>query len=200
MKSVLLSILRDKQSSIEAFRRAADQLAALLAFEVAEMLPKVARPLETPNASFQGESFPFPLTLIPILRTGLVLMPPFLKLFPSCKVGVIGLKRDEETALPTLYYQNLPPLDPEGVVIILDPMIATGGSGKALIDILKKLKVNESRLFYVGCIAAEEGLKRLQNAAPRMKIVCGDVDRDLNDKKFIVPGLGDFGDRYFGTC
>lgn len=199
MKKSILSILRNKNSSIEAFRLAADQIASLLAFEAAQSLEKGEHIIETPLASTRGEFLKDSLVLIPILRAGIALLPPFLKLFASSKVGFVGIRRDEVTALPHLYYQNLPAITSKDRIIILDPMIATGGSGKLLLDQLLKMKIPEEHIIYVGFVAAPEGISNLQAFAPKMKIIVAEIDDKLNSAKYIVPGLGDFGDRYFGT-
>lgn len=199
MKDTLLTLLRDKSTSTENFRRAADHMGMMLSFEVANFLEKELLSIETPLAPAVGTRFKNRIVLIPILRAGIALLTPFMKLFPDSRVGFVGLKRDEETAVATLYYKNIPPIEEQDVVIILDPMIATGGSGSTVIDLLKSLKVPEERIYYVGIIAAPEGLNYLRKLAPDMKILAAEVDERLNDKKFIVPGLGDFGDRYFGT-
>lgn len=133
------------------------------------------------------------------MESGHRLVISFLKLFPQARVGFVGLQRNEETALPLLYYKNLPDLKAQDQIIILDPMIATGGSGSVVIEMLKAQHIPAERIIYVGVLAAPEGLATLSKTAPGMKVVCAEVDERLNDKKFIVPGLGDFGDRYFGT-
>lgn len=199
MKKTIVSLLRDKNTSTEGFRKAADNIGTLLSFEVADALEKQTHDLETPIAKTKGVHIKSSIVLIPILRAGIALLTPFMRLFPTCKVGFMGLKRDETTALPIHYYKNIPPIEENDVAIILDPMIATGGSGTEVVKLLKARSVPEEKMLYVGIIGAPEGLAALKNAAPQMKIFCAEVDERLNDKKFIVPGLGDFGDRYFGT-
>lgn len=199
MKSTILSLLRDKKTTTEAFRTAADQLGSLLSYEVTSILDKEELSIETPLTQTKGYRIKEKVILIPILRAGLALLYPFMKLFPSSPVGFVGIKRNEETALPHLYYENLPPIQSQDVVVILDPMIATGGSGGLLIEKLKKLGVAEKNIIYAGVIAAPEGIEALKKLAPDMRVVCIEVDDHLNDKKYIMPGLGDFGDRYFGT-
>ena len=199
MKRSILSLLRDKNTKTADFRMAADHLGTLLSYEVASILEEDVHPIETPLTSTTGYKIKQNVILIPILRAGLSLLYPFMKLFPSSSVGFAGIKRDEATALPHLYYKNLPPIKPTDAVLILDPMIATGGSGGLLIEMLKKLGVQEKNMIYAGVIAAPEGIESLKKAAPGMRVVCIEVDERLNDEKYIVPGLGDFGDRYFGT-
>lgn len=199
MKSTILSLLRDKKTTTESFRTAADQLGSLLSYEVASVLDKEELAIETPLTKTTGYKIKEKVILIPILRAGISLLYPFMKLFPSSPVGFVGIKRDEATALPHLYYENLPPIQSHDVVVILDPMIATGGSGGIVVEKLKKLGVAEKNMIYAGVIAAPEGIEALKKMAPDMRVICIEVDDHLNDKKYIMPGLGDFGDRYFGT-
>lgn len=199
MKRTILSLLRDKKTTAPAFRRAADQLGTFLAFKVAEMLEVVELSIETPVAKTKGYQLKHNIVLIPILRAGIAMLNPFMQVFPSSKVGFVGIKRDEKTALPHLYYENIPEIQAQDVVIILDPMIATGGSGGVVIDLLKDRKISMNHVIYTGMVAAPEGIELLQKLAPEMRVVAAEIDDRLNDKKFIMPGLGDFGDRYFGT-
>jgi uracil phosphoribosyltransferase len=199
MKNTILSLLRDKKTTTEAFRRAANHLGSFMAFEVAEILEKVEHTIETPLTKTKGYQIKNKIILVPILRAGIAMLDPFMQLFPASPVGFVGLKRDEETALPHLYYENLPKIESNDIVVILDPMIATGGSGGAVVDLLKAKGVKEENIIYAGMIAAPEGIAALKKLAPSMRVLCAEVDECLNDKKFIMPGLGDFGDRYFGT-
>lgn len=199
MKKMFLSLLRDKNTGIEAFRHAADQMASLLSFEASEALEKEEYSVETPLATSKGYRHKQEVVLIPILRAGLSLLPAFLKMFPASRVGFVGIRRDEDTALPRLYYKNLPEIPENAAVIVLDPMIATGGSGNLTLELLKSLHIPDERIMYVGVVAAPDGLAMLRKKCPHLKIICAQVDERLNDKKYIVPGLGDFGDRYFGT-
>jgi uracil phosphoribosyltransferase len=199
MKKTILSLLRDKNTTTEVFRKSADQIGTWLAFQASELIEKEQVALETPVAKTTGYQIKKDIVLLPVLRAGIALLNPFMRLFPSSKVGFIGIRRDEETALPSLYYKNIPSIAPSDMVIILDPMIATGGSGGVVIKMLKELKVHEEQIIYAGVVAAPEGLSAIQELAPKMKVISAEVDEKLNDKKYIVPGLGDFGDRYFGT-
>lgn len=199
MKHPAMGILRDKKSSIEAFRIAADQMASTLSLETAKLLSLREVEVETPLGVAQSFVFEKEILLVPILRSGMAMLPAFLKVFTAAKVGVVGVRRDERTALPFLYYKNFPKVTGEEDVIILDPMIATGGSGALVVEILKSLKFKEEQMTYVGMIGAIDGIERLRKLAPKMKILCSEVDQELNDAKFIVPGLGDFGDRFYGT-
>lgn len=199
MRSTILSLLRDKNTTTESFRTAADQLGSLLSYEVSGILDKEELPIETPLTKTKGYKIKQKVILVPILRAGIALLYPFMKLFPSSPVGFVGIKRDEKTALPHLYYENIPPIQSDDAVVILDPMIATGGSGGLVVEILKKQGVKERNIIYAGVIAAPEGIDALKKEAPEMRVVCIEIDDHLNEKKYIMPGLGDFGDRYFGT-
>ncbi len=182
-----------------AFRQAADRLAYVLAAEAAAELQTESLEIETPLAKTKGVKLKHQIVLLPILRAGLSMLYPFMHLFPDAKVGFLGVRRDEETALPQFYYKNLPQLNSSQFYIVLDPMIATGGSGSYAVEMLKKHGISDDKMLYVGMVGAPEGISSLKKEAPGMKIICAEVDRELNDKKYIVPGLGDFGDRYFGT-
>lgn len=199
MKKILISRLRNKETTQTDFRKAAEELSDWLAFEAASLLPKKEVSVETPVGPTVGQKFLNDQVVIPILRAGLSMLPSFLRVLPEAKVGFLGMRRDEHTFQAKLYYENLPLITPSTDVLILDPMIATGGSGKVALDRLKEQGADPFRILYVGIIASREGLSFLKSIAPQMKVVVGDVDDKLNDKKFIVPGLGDFGDRYFGT-
>lgn len=199
MKDVLLSILRDKNISRSTYRTVSYKLGLLLAGEVSAHLGKESINVQTPLAQSQGTCFKNKIVLIPILRSGIVLLESFMSFFPEAKVGFIGLRRDEKTAVPELYYQNLPDITSDDDVLVLDPMIATGGSGSEAVKILIKAGIKEEKMVFAGVIAAPEGMEKLKTSFPKMTIIGPTVDEKLNDKKFIVPGLGDFGDRYFGT-
>lgn len=199
MKSTILSLLRDKKTTTEGFRNAADHMGSVLSYKVANILEKEELSIETPLTKTKGYKIKEKVILIPILRAGISLLLPFMKFFPSSPVGFVGIRRDETTALPHLYYENLPNIESNDTVVILDPMIATGGTGGLLIEMLKKRGVEEKNIVYAGVIAAPEGIEALKKVAPGMHVVCIEIDERLNDKKYILPGLGDFGDRYFGT-
>lgn len=174
-------------------------MASLLAAEASSYIATENHEIETPLAKMKGSKIKEEIVLVPILRAGLSLLHPFMELFPDCKVGFLGIKRNEETAEPGLYYNNLPEVKPNQFYIILDPMIATGGSGSMAVRAIKSRGTKEEKILYVGVIGAPDGMNALKKEAPNMKIICPEVDPELNSKKYIVPGLGDFGDRYFGT-
>lgn len=199
MKDLLITTLRDKNTTQGEYRSATEKLAFLLAVEVGQMLPKETFSVQSPMGPANGYKLKHNVVLVPVLRSGLALLYPFMRYFPNAKVGFVGMKRDEVTAEAHNYYINLPHIEPEDTVIILEPMLATGGSGAATIDILKKAGVKEEKILAVHVIAAPEGIQLVRSKHPNVRIHIAQVDESLNSKKFIVPGLGDFGDRYFGT-
>jgi uracil phosphoribosyltransferase len=199
MKKALLSILRDKNTSRLHFRQAADQLASLIGAEAALDLQEKEYSLETPLGKARGYRIEENIILVPVLRSGLVLLHGFLKYFSDAKIGILGLKRDEKTAKANLYYKNIPDLKKTDHIFLLDPMIATGGTIKDSIKILKKEKIQEKNIHIFGIIASEEGIRSIKKEYPHVKIDVVGLDPKLNQAKYIVPGLGDFGDRYFGT-
>ena len=193
----LLSELRDKNTKRDHFRYVADRLSESLAYEAFDRLPKVEYPLSTPISETKGAKLKNPIVLIPILRSGLAMLYPFLRVFDHAKVGFFGMRRDEKTFDAKLYYENLPDIQKDEDVIILDPMLATGGSAYRALTLLADKGIDCSHLFYVGMVAAPEGLDKIQEFP--ITTIIASIDERLNDKKYIVPGLGDFGDRYFGT-
>ncbi len=200
MKNSLLTKLRDKNSSTVEFRRAADRLAHTLAVEVGESFEHQEIDLQTPLKKSSGVRLKHPIVLIPILRVGLALFYPFLNYFEGAEVGFLGLKRDEKNYESHLYFQRLPKITEESEVIVLDPMIATGGTASAVLEILEKMGIKQTKITFVAVIAAPEGIASFKSRFPKVRIHLVALDEKLNDQKFIVPGLGDFGDRYFGLC
>lgn len=200
MIELLMTTLRDKKTTMTEFRAAADKLALILADQAASLLRVTNKPLTTPlNAQTSGTYLADNIVLVPILRSGIALLPAFLHYFPQSRVGFVGLKRDEKTAIAHLYYKNVPKIAPTDQVIVLDPMIATGGSGTATLEIVAQQGIAQEQIIFVGVIAATEGLEQLKQAFPKVRVIVASCDSVLNAAKYIVPGLGDFGDRYFGT-
>ncbi len=199
MKDILISILRNKDSTAADYRQVTERLGFLLALEASLDLPKKTVSIETPLDTVKGCSFSHPVVLVPILRSGLALLYPFMRYFPDSKVGFIGLRRDEVTAEPHVYYINLPPIPEDAYVIILEPMIATGGSSAQAISILCDHGVKEDHIIFIGIVAAAPGVAHLRERYPHIHLHVAQIDSGLNEHQFIVPGLGDFGDRYFGT-
>lgn len=199
MKNLLLTILRDASTSRRNFRNAAQQLGHFLALETSKHLTATLKPIKTPIATTTGPVLAQKIILIPILRSGLILLPPFLYYFPESLVGFVGMKRDEATAKPYLYYKNLPKIDPADQVIILDPMIATGGTAAATISLLMEQGIKEEQIIFTSVICAPEGMTVVSAAHPKVTFIVAVEDEGLTSHYFITPGLGDFGDRYFGT-
>ena len=192
-----LSRLRDIKTEPKKFRELVREIAALLAYEATADLATMPRELETPLAKITGQELKEKIGLVPILRAGLGLVEGFWELMPSAEVWHIGLYRDEHTLRPVEYYNKLPLEPTVSVCLILDPMLATGGSATATAEVLKKWGVK--KIKFVGLIAAPEGIKAMQDQHPDIPIHIAAIDDHLNDKAYIVPGLGDAGDRQFGT-
>jgi len=200
MKETLLTILRDKKSTRSQFRRAADKLAELLAADAALHVKQESVSVETPLGKTTGARLQEQIILLPILRAGLLMLPYFMRLFEESKVGFFGIRRDEKTALPQLYYENLPPFSAHDRLFVLDPMIATGGSASLALAHLKSKGADMSKIHLIGILGAKEGLEKIRKGFPQITIDIVAEDPLLDPRKFIVPGLGDFGDRYFGTA
>lgn len=192
-----LSLLREKHTDSKRFRELVREIAALLAYEATADLQTVPRELETPLAKMTGAQLKETIGLVPVLRAGLGMVEGFWELMPSAEVWHIGLYRDEKTLKPVQYYNKLPVEPTVSVCIILDPMLATGGSATAAAEVLKHWGVK--KIKYVGLIAAPEGIKAMQTAHPDIDIHIAAIDERLNERAYIVPGLGDAGDRQFGT-
>lgn len=193
-----LSILRDERTGVKEFREIVSEIAALECYEATRDLPTEEVEIKTPVAvgTFRvlaGKK----LAIVPILRAGLGMVDGILDLIPSAKVGHIGLYRDPETHQPVEYYCKMPSDISERDVIVLDPMLATGGSASAAIQFIKNYEVKHIKLMNI--IAAPEGIERVHHDHPDVDIYCAALDEKLNDHGYIVPGLGDAGDRIFGT-
>ncbi len=193
-----ISLLRDKNTCTSEFRALVEEIAMLMGFEALRDLPLEEVELETPietcrTPMLAGKK----LALVPILRAGLGMVNGILALVPSAKVGHIGLYRDETTHEPHGYYCKLPAPIQERMILVLDPMLATGGSAVAAVDLIKAH--GGKNIKFMSIIAAPEGLKLLQESHPDIQIYVGHLDRCLNEAAYICPGLGDAGDRIFGT-
>lgn len=199
MKNALIASLRNKDTSQMEFRAACEKLAYLLAIEAAELMDQKSSLIQTPLAETTGTSIKDSVVLVPILRSGLALMPAFMKFYPLATVGIIGMRRDEVTAIAENYYCKLPKIGEQDNIVILEPMLATGGSLSIAIELLLEKNIAEEKIVVVNVIAAPEGYHYLNKKFPKVKFLIAQMDQHLNEKKFIVPGLGDFGDRYFGT-
>jgi uracil phosphoribosyltransferase len=192
-----LSRLRNKTTDPKKFRELVKELAALLAYESTADLQTVPTTVETPMGTAQGAELKEKIGLVPILRAGLGMVEGIWELMPSAEVWHIGLYRDEKTLKPVQYYNKLPVEPTVQVCLILDPMLATGGSAVAAIDVLKNWGV--TKIKFVGLIGAPEGIAVVQAKHPDVPIYLASVDQKLNEVGYIVPGLGDAGDRQFGT-
>lgn len=192
-----LSRLRDKNTEPKKFRELVREIAGLLAYEATADLATSPVEIETPLKKMTAQQLQEKIGLVPILRAGLGMVEGIWELMPSAEVWHIGLYRDEKTLKPVQYYNKLPVEPTVSVCIILDPMLATGGSATAAAEVLKHWGVK--KIKYVGLIAAPEGIKAMQTAHPNIDIHIAAIDERLNERAYIVPGLGDAGDRQFGT-
>lgn len=193
-----LSLMRDEETSTASFRRLLREISHLLAYEVTRELPMTTKTVQTPLQPMDAPVLDGKkLALISILRAGNGLLDGILDLIPSARVGFVGLYRDEETLEPVQYYFKVPESLEDREVIAVDPMLATGNSSAAAIDLLKQ--AGATRIRFLCLLAAPEGVARMQEAHPDVPIVTAALDSHLNEKGYIVPGLGDAGDRMFGT-
>jgi uracil phosphoribosyltransferase len=192
----IITHLRDKTTKPVLFRNLSYQLSLLLALEATRDLGTVEKKIETPLASCTGRVLARPLVVVPILRAGLGMLQPFQDVFPDISVGYVGLERDHETAVARSYYCKLPPVS-DTRTIVVDAMLATGGSAAQALTIVKEHGATDIRLVCI--IGAPEGVETVTQAHPDVPIVLGVLDESLDARKYIVPGLGDFGDRLYGT-
>ena len=192
-----LSRLRDVKTDPKKFRELVQEIAALLAYEATADLAVTPRAVQTPLAEMTGYELKESIGLVPILRAGLGMVEGIWELLPNAEVWHIGLYRDEKTLRPVQYYNKLPVEPTVSMCLILDPMLATGGSATATVEVLKRWGVK--KIKFVGLIGAPEGVARMQQEHPDVPIYLAAIDDHLNEKGYIVPGLGDAGDRQFGT-
>ena len=196
VQDILLE-LRDARTTPERFRHLAGRISVFLAAEALRDLPMVEASVDTPLGPARGRRCDVDVVLAPVLRAGLGMLPGMLELVPGARVGHIGLQRDEHTAAASQYYAKLPPNLQDSYVLMIDPMLATGGSAVAALDMLTQAGARDIRLVCI--VAVPEGVTAVERAYPNVPIFTPVVDERLNDHKFIVPGLGDFGDRLYGT-
>ncbi|RJR16380.1 uracil phosphoribosyltransferase [Candidatus Microgenomates bacterium] len=192
-----LTMLREKTTQTAQFRQHSAIVSKILLIEATKSLENLPMQIETPLIKTQGEQLRTDLLMVPVLRAGLAMLFAVQDFLPSVPVGFIGLERDEQTAIAREYYAKFPPYIGNRHILILDPMLATGGSCD---DAIGQISQRGGSVSAIVCVlAAPEGIKRIHDKFPEVTIITGAVDEKLNDKKYIVPGLGDFGDRYFGT-
>jgi uracil phosphoribosyltransferase len=196
VQDILLS-LRDRGTAPEEFRRMAVRISVLLATEALRVLPVRPATVMSPLAEARGQRVATDVVVVPVLRAGLGLLDAVLELVPGARVGHIGLQRDELTAVASQYYAKLPHGLDRSYVLMIDPMLATGGSAVAALDLLTRAGARDIRILCI--VAAPEGVAMVEERFPSVRIFTPVIDRGLNDRKFIVPGLGDFGDRLYGT-
>jgi uracil phosphoribosyltransferase len=189
--------LRDKRTTPEHFRRAATRISVLLAAEALRNAPSVTVTVETPLGPASGRRLKPDIVVVPVLRAGLGMLDAVLELVPDARVGHIGLQRDEATAVASRYYSKFPASLEHSFVLMIDPMLATGGSAVAAIDLIRQAGAKDIRVVCI--VAAPEGIDVVERHHPDVAIYTPVVDERLNEHKYIVPGLGDFGDRLYGT-
>jgi len=192
-----LAELRDKRTTPDRFRRTATRISVLLAAEAMRDVPSGAVTVDTPLGPADGRRTSDEIVVVPVLRAGLGMLDAVLELVPRARVGHIGLQRDEMTAVASQYYSKLPKALDKSFVLMIDPMLATGGSAVAALDLLRAAGARNVRIVCI--VAAPEGLSVVERHHPGVVVYTPVVDRGLNEHKFIVPGLGDFGDRLYGT-
>jgi len=192
----LLTRLRDRTTGPAEYRTKTRRLGALLVLEATRDMAVEPRDVETPLETFEGTRLTKGLVAIPVLRAGLGLLDAVTDLYPETIVGYLGMERDEVTHEPRDYYAKLPPMEGRRA-LVLDPMLATGGSGAAAVTYVKEAGAND--IVFVCVVAAPEGMKRLEAEHPDVAVVAAALDRQLNANAYILPGLGDFGDRLYGT-
>jgi len=192
-----LSIVRDKATEYQRFRALVNQIAGLMLFEVSRSFPVEDREIQTPMEKTTGVRLARTITVCPILRAGLGMSDGLLEIMPEARVGHIGMYRDEKSLEPVTYLCKLPETAADGPVILVDPMLATGGSAVAAVQLLRSHGVTDVRLICL--VASPEGVATMQKGCPDVPIYAAALDRELNEHGYIMPGLGDAGDRLFGT-
>jgi len=197
MKESLITILRDRHTTMGEFKRASGKLSKIIAAEIACTILEEPMSIHSPLKEVMGKRVAQDVVLVPILRAGMALLPSFMPFFENARVGFIGIHRDKD-AKPHLYYEKIPLLTSNDRIIILDPMIATGGSTLLTLQKLVEANGDPTKVTVVAMVGAPEGIGAIKQAYPSAQVIVAAVDDGLDDKKYIVPGLGDFGDRFFG--
>lgn len=192
-----LGYLRSASTGLQEFRHHSDLICQLLFVEAIRSLSSLTTQIETPLGPAAAEQLSDEVVVVPVLRAGLAMLTGAMHVLPKARIGFVGLERDEETAVARRYYWKLPPITPQTVVVVTDPMLATGGS---LAHLLGEVQPKQPKaMIVVSVVSAPEGVARLAAEFPSAEVYTAALDDRLNDRKFIVPGLGDYGDRYFGT-
>lgn len=199
IEKVAMSTLRKRETEQVAFCAASDIISYALAHAASSFRGLREVSIQTPLTETTGYEFTDNVVLLPILRAGTAMLGPFKNIFPTARVAYLLLQRNEETAEPEAYYDKFPDIQEDEKVMIIDPMLATGGSMAYTIKELLNRGIPEERIIVVSILAAPEGIKRIQSEFPKVPILTAAIDDHLNEHAFIVPGLGDFGDRYHGT-
>lgn len=192
-----LTIIRDENTTTKDFRETVNEIAALLTYEITRDLPLKEKNIKTPVCKTTGYELKNNIVIVPILRAGLGMVEGIHSLIPNAKIGHLGLYRDEETLEAKQYYAKFPEEIKDSTVLLLDPMLATGNSTIKAVEILKK--AGAQKIIFVGIVGSPEGVKNLAEKCPDIKVYLASLDEKLNDDGYIVPGLGDAGDRLFGT-
>lgn len=192
-----MAIARDVSTNTKIFRETISEIASLITYEITRDLKTVEKTIQTPIMETKGKILSNNVVIVPILRAGIGMVEGIHNLIPSAKIGHIGLYRDEESLEPKEYYSKLPPNINNSVVLLVDPMLATAGSAIKAVEILKDAGAKDIR--FVGIVGCPEGVKRLQESHPDVQIYLAALDLKLNEDGYIIPGLGDAGDRLFGT-
>ena len=192
-----LALIRDQDTGHKKFRELATEITMFLCYEALKNVTLKKVDVQTPVALAQCQVIDEDVVVVPVLRAGIGMLDGILGLVPTARVGFVGIYRDEKTKLPVTYYQRLPPQTEGGLCIVIDPMLATGGSTVATLDILKA--GGAATVIVVCIVTCPEGLKKVRDAHPDVTVYTAAIDDRLNDRKYIVPGLGDAGDRLFGT-
>ncbi|MFH1064934.1 MAG: uracil phosphoribosyltransferase [Nanoarchaeota archaeon] len=196
----LYTILRDEKTKRDDFIFCADRIIRMLVEKALEFLPTKTKEIKTPTGSiFSGKEFVGKICAVSIVRSGEAMEKAARDICQKIRIGKILIQRNEETAKPIHFYSKLPKDIKERYVLLLDPMLATGGSAIKAVEILKEKGVNEEKIVFVNLISCPEGIGAFTKKFQKVKIITGVIDKSLNDKAYILPGLGDFGDRYFGT-
>ena len=192
-----LAMIRDKETGHQRFRELAAEITRFLCYEALKNVHTREVSVTTPIAETSGRKIDTDIVVVPVLRAGVGMLDGILDLLPTARVGFVGLYRDEKTAMPVSYYNRLPPQTSGGTCIVIDPMLATGGSTNAAVDLLKRHGAAD--IVVICIVTCPEGLAAIEAAHPDVVVYTASVDSHLNERKYIVPGLGDAGDRLFGT-